>query len=246
MTHTLYAESLAAVPHGFFGRGSALDDPADPNGAMANRRTAANQIIPDAPIALNHQVHGIDCRIISAPPSPDARPQADALATALPGILLGIHTADCAPVLFADSAAGVVGAAHAGWRGALAGVTDATLLAMESLGADRTRIKAAIGPCIGRSSYEVDDGFLKQFWDVDPQNDIFFSPARAGHHHFDLEAFVAHRLAIAGVQHVSLLGVDTCKSPKHWSHRRGTSSGAGEPGRQISFIGIKNVDARGQ
>ncbi len=232
------ANGLSDMPHGFFGRGSALDIAGDIAGANANRRVAANGLIPDAPIAINHQVHGTECRIIDTPPDPGARPEADALATRMPGIILGIHTADCAPVLFADAKAAVVGAAHAGWRGALDGVTDATIAAMESLGADRANISAAIGPCIARASYEVDAMFFDRFCDADAQNERFFSAAKPGHHHFDLESYVAHRLADAGITRVTMLGIDTATSMQHWSHRRGTLSGVPEMGRQISMIGI--------
>ncbi len=237
MIAPLYAGALKGTPHGFFGRGSALDNAGDIAGANANRRAAAGMLIPVAVIAINHQVHGTDCRIIHTTPDPDARPESDALATRLPDILLGIHTADCAPVLFADTHAGVVGAAHAGWRGALGGVTDSTIAAMESLGADRARITAAIGPCIARASYEVDGHFFRQFCDADSENETFFSDAKPGHHHFDLEAYVAHRLAAAGITRVTMLGIDTAANTEYWSHRRGVLSGAPEKGRQISFIG---------
>ena len=238
LTAARFADNLAGIAHGFFGRGSALDNPNDIPGATANRRAAADSLMPAAPIAINHQVHGIMCRIIDATPDPDARPHADALATRLPGVMLAIHTADCAPVLLADTRAGVVGAAHAGWRGALDGVTDSTIAAMEALGADRGHIAAAIGPCIARASYEVDAGFFARFCEADGDNARFFIDGKSGHYHFDLESYVAHRLASAGIRTIALLGIDTATSTDYWSHRRGTLSGIAEKGRQISMIGI--------
>ena len=135
----------------------------------------------------------------------DARPEADAIVTDRPGLLLGILTADCVPVLFADPAAGVVGAAHAGWKGAIGGVTDATLAAMEALGATRSRIVAAIGPCIGRASYEVTDDFAHRFEEQDADNARFFSAGKPGHLQFDIGGYVAARLAAAGVARVAVL-----------------------------------------
>ena len=157
-----------------------------------------------------------------------------------PGLLLGILTADCAPVLFADTDAGVVAAAHAGWKGAIGGVTDATIAAMETLGADRSRIVAAIGPCIARASYEVDDGFARRFADHDPANDRFFAPGRDGHHQFDLEAYVAHRLAAAGLSRIEAMGLDTYADPdRFYSYRRATHRHEADYGRQISVIGLR-------
>ncbi len=238
MADLLRAHALDGMLHGFFGRGSSTDDKADPQAGAANRRRSADRLLPGAPIAINHQVHGPHCRIIDGPFDPEARPEADALATRQPGVLLGIHTADCAPVLLADAAAGVVGAAHAGWRGALEGVTDAVIAAMEQLGAARARISAAVGPCIARASYEVDDAFFARFIAADPANAGYFQSARPGHHHFDLPGYVARRLADAGLARVELVACDTCQSDAHWSHRRGTLNAAPESGRQISLIGL--------
>jgi len=170
----------------------------------------------------------------------DARPPADALVTATPGLLLGILTADCAPVLLADAQAGVVGAAHAGWKGAIGGVTDRTIAAMEALGADRSRIAAAVGPCIARASYEVDDGFARRFEEHDPANERFFTPGREGHHQFDLEGYVASRLAAAGIGRVETLGLDTYPdAERFYSFRRATHRGEPGYGRQISLIGLQ-------
>jgi hypothetical protein len=176
---------------------------------------------------------------IDAPFADDARPHADALVTATPGLLLGILTADCVPVLFADARAGVVGAAHAGWRGALHGVTDRTLDAMVALGADRSRIACAVGPCIGRMSYEVSDSFAATFADADPANERFFADGRVGHAMFDIEGYVAARLAAAGVMRIDTLGQDTCSQPEaFFSYRRSCLKGEAGYGRQISLIGL--------
>ncbi|MGB3722323.1 MAG: polyphenol oxidase family protein, partial [Pacificimonas sp.] len=165
------ADSLA-VPHGFLGRtggvslgamaslqcGLGADD--DPGQVRENRRRAANAVLPGAALVSLRQVHGVRTVTVTDPIAQDARKKGDALVTNQPDILLGILTADCAPVLLADAEAGVVGAAHAGWKGALDGVCASVVQAMTALGADPARIAAAIGPCIARASYEVDDAFF--------------------------------------------------------------------------------------
>jgi YfiH family protein len=154
-------------------------------------------------------------------------------------LLLGILTADCAPVLFADIAAGVIGAAHAGWRGALAGVTDRTIVAMENLGARRDQIRAAIGPCIGQPSYEVDEGFRTRFLEQDPANERFFTSAHWGKPHFNLEAYVEHRLRSSGIAFVEALSLDTyIDADRFYSYRRATHGGEADYGRQLSAIGL--------
>ena len=241
---------LDGVAHGFLGRkggvstgvtaglnvgtGSA-DDPA----AIAeNRRLAGDAVLPGAHLATIYQVHSADCVIAEAWDLPD-RPRADALVTDRPGLLLGILTADCAPVLLADAGAGIVGAAHAGWKGAIGGVTDATVSAMEKLGARRDRIAAAIGPCIARTSYEVDEDFARRFEAADPANERFFASGRPGHFQFDLEAYVAARLAAAGVARIETLGLDTyADEARFFSFRRATHRGEPDYGRQISLIGL--------
>jgi hypothetical protein len=153
--------------------------------------------------------------------------------------LLGILTADCAPVLFADHRAVVVGAAHAGWRGALAGVTDATIAAMERLGARREHIHAAVGPCIAQPSYEVDEAFRRRFLEHDPDNARFFISGDAGKPHFDLEAYVVHRLLAAGIDEVEALNLDTyCDAARFYSYRRAKHCGEADYGRQLSAIAI--------
>lgn len=245
------AAPLAGVAHGFFGRrggvsvgelaslNCGLGSNDDPALIAENRRRVAGAVLPGAALTGVYQVHGRHCVIVDENSDLTARPEADALATRTPGILLGILTADCVPVLFADRDAGVVAAAHAGWKGAIAGVTDATLDAMEELGADRSRIAAAIGPCIGRASYEVDDGFLARFMDDDPANERFFAGARPGHAMFDIAAYVAARLAATGVRHIAIGGQDTCADEAgYFSYRRACLRGEGGYGRQLSVIGI--------
>jgi YfiH family protein len=182
------ASALDGVRHGFFGRRGGVSSgvhaglnvgtgSADEADAIAeNRRRALAAVAPGAQLVTLYQVHSADAVTIIAPFEDALRPRADALVTDRPRLALGILTADCAPVLLADRTAGVVAAAHAGWKGAIGGVTDATLAAMEALGADRARITAAIGPCISRASYEVDDGFLQRFAAVDHANERFFAP----------------------------------------------------------------------
>ena len=212
---------LADSPHGFFGRrggvssgelaslNCGLGSGDDPALIAENRRRVADAVLSGGTLTGVYQVHGNRCVIVDDKSDVTARPEADALTTCTPGIILGILTADCVPVLFADREAGVIGAAHAGWKGALAGVTDVTLTAMESLGADRANIAAAIGPCIGRASYEVDDGFVQRFTADDPANERFFAAAKPGHAMFDIAAYVAARLAAAGVARIAIGGQDT-------------------------------------
>ncbi len=249
---TLRTPLLEPVAHGFLGRrggvsagihgglnvGLGSEDDAD--SVAENRRRARDAVLPGARLVTCYQIHSAEAVTILAPPEDDVRPHGDALVTNRPGLLLGILTADCAPVLFADVEAGVVGAAHAGWKGALGGITDATLLAMEALGARRERIAAAIGPCIARASYEVDAAFLRRFAEAAPENERFFADGtRADHYQFDLEAYVAHRLAAAGVARVAALGEDTyTQEDRFFSFRRATHRSEPSYGRQISLIGL--------
>ena len=246
------AAALDGVPHGFLGRRGGvstgivaglnvgLGSGDDAAAITENRRRAAAAVAPGAALVTAYQIHSAKAVAVTAPFADDARPHADALVTDRPGLVLGILTADCAPVLLADRAAGVVGAAHAGWKGALAGVTDAVIAAMVALGADATRIAAAIGPCIARASYEVDDEFARRFAAADPANERFFAPGREGHRQFDLEAYVAHRLAAAGVARIEALGLDTyADAARFYSFRRATHRGEPAYGRQISLIALE-------
>ena len=244
--------ALAGVPHGFLGREGGVSrgifaslniglGSGDDRAAIAeNRARAVAAVLPGAKLATVHQIHSAEAVIATAAFADDARPQADALATDRPGLLIGILTADCVPVLLADEAAGVVGAAHAGWKGALGGVTDAVIAAMERLGADRARIAAAIGPCIARASYEVDDAFMMRFCGADPENERFFADGRASRYQFDIEAYVVARLAAAGVTRVDALGLDTyADEGRFFSYRRATHRGETDYGRQIALIGLR-------
>ncbi|MBX9642648.1 MAG: peptidoglycan editing factor PgeF [Novosphingobium sp.] len=248
------AALLGGVPHGFLGlcggvskgvvagldtglRGLASDDPALA-AVQENRRRAAEAVLPGARLVGVYQVHGADC-LVAGDWTDDSRPPADALVTDQPGVLLGILTADCAPVLFADTQAGVIGAAHAGWKGAVAGVTDSTIAAMEALGAKRSRILAAVGPCIAQSSYVVDQGFHDRLVALDPANARFFAAGRAGHQQFDLERYVAARLEMAGIGGVERLGLDTyADEARFFSFRRATHRAEPDYGRQMSLIGL--------
>lgn len=245
------APTLDGIAHGFFGRrggvstgelaslNCGLGSGDDPALIAENRRRVADAVLPGAALTGVYQVHGNRCIIVDDKSDLTARPDADALATRTPGIVLGILTADCVPVLFADRDTGVIGAAHAGWKGALAGVTDATLAAMESLGARRANIAAAIGPCIGRASYEVDDAFVERFTTADPANERFFAAAKPGHAMFDIAAYVAARLAAAGLTRIAIGGQDTyALQQDYFSYRRACHKGENSYGRQLSVIGL--------
>jgi len=204
-----------------------------------NRARAASRLDVAASALLSlHQVHGRDVVTVEAPWAEGARPKADAMVTKRPGIALGILTADCAPVLFADAEAGVIGAAHAGWRGLLAGVIEATLAAMTTLGARVDRVTAEVGPTIGPQSYEVGPEFPAPFLAADPANARFFRPAqRAGHHMFDLPAACLARLAAAGVAAAAASGEDTCREgSRYFSYRRSVLRGERDYGRGLSAI----------
>jgi hypothetical protein len=248
---TLRAAALAGIPHGFLGRRGGVSEGVcaglnvglgsgdDPAAIAENRRRAGAAVSPGAALATLHQVHSGDAVHVSAPFPDNARPHADAMVTDRPGLLLGILTADCAPVLLADAEAGVVGAAHAGWKGAFSGVVEATVARMERLGAKRERIAAAVGPCIARRSYEVDDAFFRRFAEAEPENERFFGLGRGGHHQFDLEGFVLSRLAASGLARIEALGEDTYSQPaRFYSYRRSTHLGEPTYGRQISLIGL--------
>jgi hypothetical protein len=245
------AVSLSDLPHGFLGRrgGVSTGELAglnigygsnDDRAAIdENRRRAIAAILPDAELATVHQVHSAEAVTVERPWPQDQRPRADAMVTDRPNLLLGILTADCAPVLFADSEGGVIGAAHAGWRGALAGVTDSTIVEMERLGARREHIRAAVGPCIAQPSYEVDEPFRLRFVEPDPGNARFFTDAPWGKPHFDLEAYVVHRLLAAGVREVEALHLDTyADADRFYSYRRATHRSEADYGRQLSAIAL--------
>ena len=236
------AIALAGVPHGFFGREAGdcgLGSGADPELVEANRHRAADVVLPGAALASVHQIHSSAAVIVREAVAHGDRPHADALVTDRPGLVLGIVTADCAPVLLADVEAGVIGAAHAGWRGAVAGVTDQTIAAMISLGARVERIGAAIGPCIARASYEVDPAFAANLLADDAANDRFLSDRPRDRPHFDLEAYLVARLAAAGVRRIEAAGHDTyALEDVYFSYRRATHRGEATYGRQLSLIAL--------
>ena len=249
---------LEGVQHGFLGRRGGVSEGVcaglnvghgsgdDPDLIAENRRRALEAVAPGAVLTTVYQIHSPIAVEVTEPWPFEARPQADALVTRRPGIALGILTADCAPVLLADPAAGVVGAAHAGWRGALGGVLGSTVAEMERLGAERGRIVAAVGPAIARKSYEVDEGLYRRFVEDDADNDLFFTGAREGHHQFDLEGYVLSHLAAAGVRRIEALGLDTyADADRFYSFRRATHRGEPTYGRQISIIALPSPTQTG-
>lgn len=240
---------LEGVRHGFFGSASGAHQfgfggPGDPEEIRALRNAAASAILPGAPLQTPHQVHSPEVVTITnsvAKKWPDHatdRPVADAVVTDRIDVVLGIVTADCGPVLFADRKAGVVGAAHAGWRGAHGGVIENTIAAMEALGAARADIVAVLGPTIAQPSYEVDEGFRANFTAAD---DMHFkaSGTRDGtaRWRFDLPGYILQRLRAAGLTTLSVLGRDTYIGEcSYYSYRRASQSGAPNYGRQLSAI----------
>ena len=239
------------IAHGFFGRQGGVSEgiyaslncgpgSGDDRGhVVANRRRALEELGVERLCTL-YQIHSAKAVTLTAPWEIEGSPQADATVTNLPGIALGVLTADCAPVLLADAEAGVIGAAHAGWKGALDGVTDSAIAAMEKLGASRGRIAAAIGPCIGKASYEVDKVFCATFLKADSGNAAFFSPSdRAEFHRFDLESYVAMRLESAGLKNIERVTADTyARENDFYSFRRATHRGEADYGRELSAIAL--------
>jgi hypothetical protein len=238
---------LEGVPHGFFGSNGGGDQfgfggPGDGAEVRALRAAAADAILPGGILAAPHQVHSPDVVTVTQgwDDSAEGRPVADAVVTATPGIVLGIVTADCGPILFADREAGVIGAAHAGWRGAVDGVLENTIAAMEGLGATRANIAAVLGPTIAQASYEVDAPFRARFAAAAAP---FFAPApeREGtaRWHFDLPGFIAARLAAAGLSKIADIGRDTFSHvARYHSHRRASQAREANYGRQISMIAL--------
>ena len=206
-----------------------------------NRRRMAERLgVTEAALVSLHQIHSAEAVIVERPWARDGRPRADGMATNMPGIALAISTADCGPVLFADADARVVGAAHAGWRGALGGVLEATVEAMETLGAARRRITAVLGPTISQAAYEVGPELVAGFRQADPGNERFFRPGpRDGHAMFDLPGYIGARLAKAGLGAVVDLGRCTYREETlFYSYRRTTHRGEPDYGRLISAIAL--------
>ncbi|WP_068875056.1 MULTISPECIES: peptidoglycan editing factor PgeF [unclassified Phenylobacterium] len=207
----------------------------DPEAVSENRRRAAAHLGGD--LVTAYQVHSATA-LVADGPWPAGPPQADGVVTATPGVVCGALAADCAPILFADAAARVVAAAHAGWKGALTGVAEHAITRMEALGARRDRIVAAVGPCIGPASYEVGLEYVQRFTDADPAYGRFFSAGTApDKRQFDLPAFVLSRLRAAGVARCEWIGRDTCAEPDlFFSNRRAFKQGEPDYGRLLSAI----------
>ncbi|HXM85826.1 MAG TPA: peptidoglycan editing factor PgeF [Stellaceae bacterium] len=245
--------SFPGIRHGFFTREGGVSAglyaslncgfvPKDEPARVAENRARAmkNLDLAAADLATAKQVHGTEAVVVEKPWREDAAPRADALVTRVPGLALGILTADCAPILFADAEAGIVGAAHAGWRGALKGVIESAVAAMEDLGASAPRICAAIGPCIARASYEVGPEFPGHFLALDPANAAFFAPApRPGHFLFDLPGYAAKRLKALGLKRVEISGADTASDAgRFFSYRRACLKGEAGHGLGLSAIAL--------
>jgi len=244
----LTADVLTPLRHGFFTRkggassgifkglncGPGSSDQAEVVAVNRARVAQAMQVPPDHLITL-HQVHSTTVIHVEVPLA--ERPKADAMVTKTPGLALGILTADCQPVLFADAGAGVIGAAHAGWRGTLDGVLEATVDAMETLGAARANICAVIGPSISQAAYEVGQEFIETFLEDDPENARFFAGGKEGHYQFDLPGFGLHRLRRAGVGQAEYTRHCTYgDAARFYSYRRATHAHEADYGRLIAVI----------
>lgn len=237
------------VTHGFFTRAGGvsggifaglnvgLGSSDDRAAVMENLARVARTLgVPAERMVGVHQVHSADAVVVTAPFEGE-RPKADAMVTDRPGLALGVLTADCGPVLFADGEAGVIGAAHAGWKGALDGVLENTVAAMERLGARSARIVAVLGPSISRDNYEVGPEFVERFLAIDPANASYFSPsARAGHALFDLKAYTLARLTRAGLQASAIAQCTYAREDAFYSYRRATHRNEPDYGRQVSAI----------
>jgi YfiH family protein len=254
MTQPLHAHTLAKLPgirHAFFTRAGGVSRGVyaslnagvgsndDPGHVAENRaRMAATIGVATERFLTCYQVHSPGVVVAAEPWPAEARPHADAIVTMVAGLAIGVSTADCGPVLFADAQARVIGAAHAGWRGALSGVTDQTITAMERLGASRARIVAALGPMIRQKNYETGADLRDRFIAADPATARFFRPsAREGHFMFDLAGYVAARLAAAGVGTIE--DVDACTyadEEQFFSYRRMTHRGEADYGRHVNMI----------
>lgn len=247
-------ETIHGIRHAFFTReggvsegiyaslncGAGSSD--DPDRVVENKRRAAAQFeLAEDRLVTLYQVHSPDVVTLTDPaPVLANRPEADAMVTREPGIALGILTADCAPVLFADSEAGVIGAAHAGWRGALGGVIENTITAMEDLGARRRNIRATVGPCIAQISYQVGADFPDPFIEDDPGAVVLFRPdGKTGKHLFDLQGYVLRRLAESGIGEADTLDRDTYAAEDlFFSYRRTCHRGEDDYGRGLSAIAL--------
>ena len=244
---------LARVRHAFFTRAGGVSHGvyASLNGGVGSsdtpehvaenraRMAAALGVAPGRFLTA-YQIHSPEVVVADAPWAHESRPRADAIVTRTPRLAIGVSTADCGPVLFADAEAGVVGAAHAGWRGALTGVIEATVAAMEKLGAERARIVAALGPTIRQPNYEVGPEFVARFMAADADNARFFAPSeRADHAMFDLAGYIADRAQRAGIETFEDLALCNYAEPERFfSYRRTTKRGEPDYGRHINAIAL--------
>ncbi len=241
------------VRHGFFTRrggvshglyeslNCGLKSGDSPDSVRVNRARAMDMLgLKGDALATVSQIHSAEVAVIDAPLPPNRPVEADAMVTRTPGVALGIVTADCAPVLMADVEAGVIGAAHAGWRGARGGVLENAIDAMCNHGARREAVIAAVGPCIRQPSYEVGPEFQAEFMSESPENEKFFvSAEREGHFRFDLPGYVRARLANAGLGSVDVIAADTCAdAERFFSYRRATLKGEKSYGRGLSAIAL--------
>ncbi|HEY6832328.1 MAG TPA: peptidoglycan editing factor PgeF [Pseudolabrys sp.] len=244
---------LARIRHAFFTRSGGVSDGiyASLNGGVgsddapdnvAQNRARMAEALGVAPgrLLTPYQIHSPDVVVAEEPWTHEARPRADAVITRTPGLAIGVSTADCGPLLFADDQAGVIGAAHAGWRGAFTGVIEATVVAMEKLGADRSRIAVALGPTIRQPNYEVGPEFVERFLAAEVDNARFFGPSqRAGHAMFDLTGYIADRVGRAGLANFEDLGLCTYAEPERfYSYRRTTQRGEPDYGRHVNAIAL--------
>ena len=254
MTEPLHAHTLARLPgvrHAFFTRAGGVSGGIyaslnagvgsndDPDHVAENRaRMAATLGVAPDRFLTSYQIHSPEVVVVTEPWKDDARPRADAMVTTVPALAIGVSTADCGPVLFADAQARVIGAAHTGWRGALGGVTDQTIAAMEKLGAARERIVAALGPMIRQQNYETGADLRHRFVADHADSARFFRPAaRDGHFMFDLAGYVVARLAAARVRTIEDMGACTYANPdKFFSYRRMTHRGEADYGRHVNAI----------
>jgi purine-nucleoside/S-methyl-5'-thioadenosine phosphorylase / adenosine deaminase len=248
---------LSAVPglrHAFFSREGGVSEGiyAGLNGGIGShdnpahvaenrRRMAAKLHVPSEHFLTVFQIHSPDVAVASRTWDTATRPKADAIVTRTEGLAIGVTAADCGPVLFADPKARVIGAAHAGWKGALTGVVESTVDAMEKLGAERTNIVAAIGPLIRQPSYEVGGEFVERFVEADAGNSRYFLPTvRAGHAMFDLAGFIRTRLENAGVLMIDDTGMDTYSDERFFSYRRSVHRKEGDYGRHVHAIVLES------
>jgi polyphenol oxidase len=252
----IFSPLLAAIPglrHAFFtrdggvsggiygGLNGGLGSNDDPKHVTENRRRMAEQmgVAPDRFLSV-HQVHSPDAVVANGPWDGRARPRADAIVTRTEGIAIGITAADCGPILLVDPNARVIGAAHAGWKGALTGILESTIETMEKLGAERGGMVAAIGPLIRQHSYEVGGEFVERFIDTDADNTVFFIPStRAGHSMFDLAGYIRMRLENAGVLMIDDLGIDTYSDERFYSYRRSVHRKEPDYGRHVHAIALE-------